>query len=59
VSTPIEWSELGRDVRFDYFNIAAVMKRVAKLKRDPWAKMAAAARTLDKAMMAKVGYRRK
>ena len=59
VSTPMEWSELGRDVRFDYFNIAAVMKRVAKLKRDPWAKMAAAARPLDKAMMAKVGYRRK
>jgi DNA primase len=59
VSTPIEWSELERDVRFDHFNIAAVMKRIAKLKRDPWAKMAAAARPLDKAMMAKVGYRRK
>ncbi len=59
VSTPIEWSELGRDVRFDYFNVTSVMKRVAKLERDPWAKMAAAARPLDKAMMAKVGYRRK
>jgi len=59
VSTPVEWSELDRDVRFDHFNIAAVMKRVAKLKRDPWARMAAAARPLDKAMMAKVGYRRR
>jgi len=35
------------------------MKRITRLKRDPWAKMAAAARPLDKAMMAKVGYRRK
>jgi bifunctional non-homologous end joining protein LigD len=59
VSTPIEWSELGRDVRFDYFNISSVMKRVAKLKRDPWAKMAAAARPLDKASMAKVGYKQR
>ena len=55
----IEWSELDRDVRFDYFNIAAVTKRIARLKRDPWAKMDAAARPLDDAMMAKVGYRRK
>jgi bifunctional non-homologous end joining protein LigD len=59
VSTPVEWSELSRDIRFDYFNVSSVMKRFAKLKRDPWAKMAAAARPLDKASMAKVGYRRK
>ncbi len=59
VSTPIEWSELDRDVRFDYFNVATVMKRFAKLKHDPWAGMAKAARPLDKASMAKVGYRRK
>jgi bifunctional non-homologous end joining protein LigD len=59
VSTPIEWNELGRDVRFDYFNVSSVMKRVAKLKRDPWAEMVAAARPLDKASMAKVGYRQK
>ena len=59
VSTPVEWSELNRDIRFDYFNVSSVMKRFAKLKRDPWAKMAAAARPLDKASMAKVGYRRK
>src|SRR4030095_2304008 len=59
VSTPIEWNELRRGVGFDYFNVASVMKRVARLKRDPWAGMAAAARPLDKASMAKVGYRRK
>jgi hypothetical protein len=35
------------------------MKRYAKLKHDPWAGMAKAARPLDKASMAKVGYRRK
>jgi bifunctional non-homologous end joining protein LigD len=56
VSTPIEWDELDRDVRFDYFNVASVLKRFAKLKRDPWAGIAKSARPLDKARMAKVGY---
>jgi bifunctional non-homologous end joining protein LigD len=56
VSTAIEWSELDRDVRFDYFNVASVLKRFAKLKRDPWAGMAKSARPLDKGRMAKVGY---
>ena len=59
VSTPIEWSELDRDVRFDYFNVASVLKRYGKLRRDPWAGIAKSARPLDKARMAKVGYVRK
>ena len=59
VSTPIAWNELDRDVRFDHFNVSSVMKRVAKLKRDPWAKMAASARPLDKAIHGQVGYRGK
>jgi bifunctional non-homologous end joining protein LigD len=36
VSTPIDWSELERDVRFDYYNIRNVPERVRKLARDPW-----------------------
>ena len=36
VSTPIEWAELERDVRFDYFNVKTVQERLKKLKRDPW-----------------------
>jgi bifunctional non-homologous end joining protein LigD len=56
VSTPIEWAELDRDVRFDHFNVSSVLKRYAKLKRDPWGGIAKSARPLDKARMAKVGY---
>jgi bifunctional non-homologous end joining protein LigD len=56
VSTPIEWTELDRDVRFDHFNVSSVLKRHAKLKRDPWGGIAKSARPLDKARMAKVGY---
>jgi bifunctional non-homologous end joining protein LigD len=59
VSTPIEWSELDRDVRFDYFNVSSVLKRYAKSRRDPWAGIGKSARPLDKARMAKVGYVKK
>ncbi len=57
VSTPIAWRELSRDVRFDYFNIVSVTKRIAKLEADPWADIADAARSLNRATMAKVGYK--
>lgn len=57
VSTPIDWRELSRDVRFAYFNVGSVRKRLAKLKRDPWAGIGESARPLDKSMMEKVGYR--
>jgi bifunctional non-homologous end joining protein LigD len=59
VSTPIDWSELSRDVRFDYFNARNVPTRLAKLKHDPWAEMSESAHKLTKAMMAKVGYKAK
>ena len=38
VATPIEWSELERDVRFDYFTIRNVPQRLQRLRADPWAK---------------------
>jgi len=57
VSTPIAWSELARDVRYDYFNVANVPKRMKKMKADPWKDMSDAAVALDKAVMVKVGYK--
>jgi bifunctional non-homologous end joining protein LigD len=57
VSTPIEWDELSRDVRFDYFNVANVQKRLAKAKSDPWESMSESAVALDKAIFAKVGFK--
>lgn len=36
VSTPVAWTELGEDLRFDHFNVKTVPARLAKLKRDPW-----------------------
>ncbi|HVE49292.1 MAG TPA: DNA ligase D [Casimicrobiaceae bacterium] len=59
VSTPIHWSELGKDVRFDYFNSRTVPKRLAKLAEDPWRSLDASARPLTAAVMAKVGYKSK
>lgn len=57
VSTPIEWEELSRDVRYAHFNINNVPKRLAKLKQDPWEALEASAGSLTRAVMAKVGFK--
>jgi bifunctional non-homologous end joining protein LigD len=56
VSTPIAWDELSRDVRLAYFNVKNIPGRMAKMKNDPWQKLAEKETALTKAMMAKVGY---
>ena len=56
VSTPIEWDELDRDVRFAHFNARNVAKRPAKLRADPWRSIGERAVALTPALMAKVGY---
>ena len=55
VATPIEWKELDRDIRRDYFNVRSVPQRLAKLKKDPWAGFFDVRQSITKAMMKKVG----
>jgi bifunctional non-homologous end joining protein LigD len=50
VATPIAWSELERDVRFDYFNIRNVPERLARRHADPWAQFEATRQTITAAM---------
>jgi bifunctional non-homologous end joining protein LigD len=57
VSTPIEWKELAKDVRFDYFNVKTVPGRLAKLRKDPWEAFESSSQTVTAAMFAKVGAR--
>jgi bifunctional non-homologous end joining protein LigD len=57
VSTPIEWTELGRDVRFDYFTIKNVPARLKRLKHDPWAELSELRQSVTTAMMKNVGYK--
>lgn len=47
VSTPIAWDELTADLRPDRFTVSAMPRRLASLRRDPWAGYARAARPLD------------
>lgn len=56
VSTPIEWGEVARDVRFDHFNVKNVPARLKRLKRDPWAEFIKTRQSVTKAMMKQVGY---
>jgi bifunctional non-homologous end joining protein LigD len=55
VATPIDWSELERDVRRDYFNVKNVPERLRKLKKDPWAEFFDVKQTVTKAMLKRVG----
>ncbi len=49
VATPIDWSELERDVRFDHFNLRNVPERL-RLRPDPWAKFLETRQTITAAM---------
>jgi len=57
VSTPIDWTELGRDLRFDYFTIKNVPARLKRLKHDPWAEFSELRQSVTAAMMKNVGYK--
>jgi bifunctional non-homologous end joining protein LigD len=50
VATPIDWSELERDVRFDHFTIRNVPERLARLRADPWAKFQETRQAITAAM---------
>jgi bifunctional non-homologous end joining protein LigD len=56
VSTPIDWSELARDLRFDHFNVKNIAARLKRLQRDPWAEIRKTRQTVTKAIMKNVGY---
>ena len=55
VSTPIEWSELDGDVRFDHFNVRTVPERLAALRKDPWAAFGTTRQTVTRAALRRVG----
>lgn len=55
VATPIEWGELTKDIRQDYFNVRNVPQRLAKLKKDPWADFFQVKQSITKTLMKKVG----
>jgi bifunctional non-homologous end joining protein LigD len=57
VATPIAWEELGKDVRFDYFNVDSVQRRLRSLKVDPWKGFFTIRQAVDAAMMKRVGYK--
>ena len=56
VSTPIEWTEIAEDLRFDYFNVKNVPSRLKHLKQDPWAEFTKTRQTVTKSIMKNIGY---
>ena len=57
VSTPIAWSELAKEVRFDFFNVSNIPARLKRLRKDPWEAFYTIRQTATKAMFEHVGYR--
>lgn len=55
VATPIDWSELAKDVRFDHFNVRTVPARLTRHK-DPWADFFTVRQRLTAAMLKSAGY---
>lgn len=52
VATPISWDELARLGGGDRFNVRNLPRRLATLKRDPWAALADARQALSRRMLA-------
>ncbi len=57
VSMPLDWDELNGRMRSDYFHVNNVPKRLARLDRDPWAKMACTRQSITVAMVRKLNDR--
>jgi DNA primase len=45
---PIDWKELRRDVRYDYFNLGTVPQRLKKRREDPWHSFTAIRQTITR-----------
>jgi len=50
VATPIDWSELVKDVRNDYFNVRNVPERLASMAVDPWSEFFTVRQSITAAM---------
>jgi len=57
VSAPLDWAELARDVRFDYFNAKNMLERLQRAKADPWADFLQTKQTITSAMFKRIGYK--
>jgi bifunctional non-homologous end joining protein LigD len=55
VSAPVDWDELGPKLRADAFTLETMPARLAKLKHDPWEKLAGRRQTLTAPMRRKLG----
>jgi bifunctional non-homologous end joining protein LigD len=55
VSTPVAWTELKSDLRFDHFNLKTVLSRLSRMKNDPWADFFSTRQAVTKAMLGRVG----
>jgi bifunctional non-homologous end joining protein LigD len=57
ISVPLRWEELSPELDPDAFTPEAVIRRVARLKRDPWDGFYSSKQSITKAMRTAVGMR--
>ena len=54
VSTPVSWDEIDEDIRGTHFNIHNVPVRMARQRKDPWAKYWDSSQALTKTAIRKL-----
>jgi bifunctional non-homologous end joining protein LigD len=54
VSTPVGWDEIDEDIRGTHFNLHNVPARIAKQRKDPWAKYWGATQALTRTAIKKL-----
>ncbi len=59
VATPIAWTELSREVRFDFCNFANIPGRLKRLRKGPLEAFHSTRQKVSKVMFEYVGYRGK
>jgi bifunctional non-homologous end joining protein LigD len=54
VSTPVTWDDIDADIRGTHFDLHNVPARIARQRKDPWARYWGAKQTLTKAAIKKL-----
>lgn len=55
VATPLDWSELSRDIRSDHFHFGNLRDRLGRLRTDPWEEFGTVRQSITAKMKRQVG----
>jgi bifunctional non-homologous end joining protein LigD len=57
IATPLDWDELSAKVHSDHFSVRTLPRRLAHLKRDPWAELPKTRQAISAAILREFGVK--